>query len=375
MAIFNMNQSRMKGIIIVDILAIRKEIQSQRRKVDFDNYDITIDELIRRVERGRIEIAPSYQRQFRWNVERQSALIESLLLGIPVPSLFMATNSNDDDGLQWEIVDGLQRTLSLVSFAGTDSQRAAARLVEEPFRLKDLQKLKQLNGLCFQELPLDIRDLLLDRPVRITVLNDKSDKQVRFDLFERLNTGGISLTDQEVRECVFRGPFIDMLQRLSEEASFRKVVRVPSRKEKDGTLQECVLRFFAFYYEYNSFNHSVKDFLNAYTIKMSNKMVDDSFLILEMERLFRKTFDFLAVSFPEGLTRSRSTTPINYFEGVSVGAALALDVNPRLRPVENHEWLNDDQFVQSIVGATNSLPKVRNRIELARDGFLNYAEA
>ena len=78
-----------------DPMQQRQQLAEQRRKVDFDTYDVTVDELIRRVERGRIDIAPIYQRQFRWDFTRQSRLVESILLGIPVPPLFMATNLVD----------------------------------------------------------------------------------------------------------------------------------------------------------------------------------------------------------------------------------------------------------------------------------------
>ncbi|WP_426773552.1 DUF262 domain-containing protein, partial [Pseudomonas aeruginosa] len=88
--------------------AQRLQLQEQRRKVDFDSYDINVDELVRRVAKKRIEIAPAYQRQFRWDGVRQSRLVESLLLGIPVPPLFMATNVDDLKGTTWEVVDGLQ---------------------------------------------------------------------------------------------------------------------------------------------------------------------------------------------------------------------------------------------------------------------------
>lgn len=351
----------------MDSTTIREELQHQRRKVDFDNYDLTVDELIRRVFQKRIEISPSYQRQFRWDSERQSSLIESLLLGIPVPNLFMATNSSEDMGVQWEIVDGLQRTLSLVSFAGTEEQRQSVNILDKPLRIQGLQKLESINGLTFEELPIDVQQLLLDRPVKITVLNDKSDKQVRFDLFERLNTGGITLTAQEVRECIFRGTFIDMLQDLSQYPSFKQVVKLPKAREKDGTPQEYVLRFFAFHDRYLSFDHSVKDFLNEYTDWASSNTKQTS----QWESLFKTTFDFLAKCFPNGITRSRSTTPVNYYEGVTVGASLALERNPSLQPSTNQNWTKDQEFINAVIGATNSAPKVRRRIEWARDGFLN----
>ena len=110
--------------------AQRTQLLEQRRKVDFDSYDVTVDELVRRVGRKRIEIAPAYQRQFRWDNDRQSRLIESLLLGIPVPSLFMATNVDADSGTSWEVVDGLQSLGWSARDAGTACD-AVAHLVEE----------------------------------------------------------------------------------------------------------------------------------------------------------------------------------------------------------------------------------------------------
>jgi len=194
-----------------DPMLQRQQIAEQRLKVDFDTYDVTVDELVRRVGKNRIEIAPVYQRQFRWDHVRQSRLIESLMLGIPVPPLFMATNLSPDKQSQWEVVDGLQRLLTLVNFIGKGNARNAAGLGTDSLRLSELDKLTELEGSTFDELPEDIRTSFEDRPVKVIVLNDKSDLQVRFDLFERLNTGGIALSDQEVRGCVFRGEFIDLL--------------------------------------------------------------------------------------------------------------------------------------------------------------------
>jgi hypothetical protein len=137
-------------------------------------------------------------------------LIESLLLGIPVPPLFMATNIEEDEGTTWEVVDGLQRLLSLTNFLGDEETRKIARLQGLPLRLTGLEILHALEGLTAEDLPADLRTGLEDRPIKVIVLNDKSDLQVRFDLFERLNTGGVRLTDHEVRESVFMGEFVDL---------------------------------------------------------------------------------------------------------------------------------------------------------------------
>lgn len=343
----------------------RQQLSEQRRKVDFDTYDVTVDELIRRVERFRIEVAPVYQRQFRWDEARQSKLIESLLLGIPVPPLFMATNVNFDEQVQWEVVDGLQRLLTLVNFAGGDDARRATNLKQPILVLRELDKLTSINGSKFADLPQDIRSSLEDRPVKVIVLNDKSDLQVRFDLFERLNTGGVKLTDQEVRECVYRGEFMDCIVELSLDENFMKIVHLPAQRWKDGTPQDYTLRFFAFLEKYMEFKHSVKEFLNEFA-GLASDIPDKDRRSFE----FRNTFRFLSLAFPHGIKTRKGMTPVNLFEAVAVGAALALRLDPHLVVPDNTDWLQSDTLRKLTTGPTNSTPRVRGRIEYCRDAFL-----
>lgn len=347
----------------------REQLRAQRRKVDFDTYDITVDELIRRVSEGRIEIAPSYQRQFRWDVPRQSRLIESVLLGIPVPPLFMATNVEEGSASKWEVVDGLQRLMSLVHFAGTDESRTQVDQEHGGLRLAGLELLDSFNGLRASQLPPDILDGLRDRPMKAIVLNDKSDLQVRYDLFERLNTGGVRLTDQEIREAVFPGPFMNLLNELSASTEFRSVVLLPQTREKDGTRQDYVLRFFAFLDRYQSFEHSVHDFLLEYCRDASlDPRVD------EKRRIFNETFRFLAQIFPDGVRRrSQRLTPVNLYEAISVGAALAIARKPDLEvPDRAPDWVTSDDLRSMTTGATNDRRRVSGRIEYCRNRFLEY---
>lgn len=343
----------------------RQELTEQRRKVDFDSYDVSVDELLRRVSKQRIDIAPVYQRQFRWDRARQSRLIESVMLGIPIPPLFMATNRTPDEQDKWEVVDGLQRLLTLVNFAGNADNRASAHLADEPLRLTELEKLTTFENAAFLDLPQDIRTALEDRPLKVIVLNDKSDLQVRFDLFERLNTGGVSLTPQEIRECVFRGAFIDLLGELSEGSDFKKVVVLPESKWKDGTPQDFALRFYAFLENYQAFEHSVTDFLNSFALVASKEPNIDA-----RRTVFETTFRFLAACFPEGLRSRKGATPVNLFEAVSVGAALAQQSNPALQPTPNPTWLGSPELRRLVTGATNSRSRVAGRIEYCRDRFL-----
>ena len=338
---------------------ILTELSELKRKVDFNTYDISVKELISMVSESIIDIAPEYQRQFRWKEDRQSQLIESIFLGIPVPSLFMATNT---DGT-WELIDGVQRLSSIIHFAGTDESRTKIQL-NTKLKLTGLTKLKTINQKLFLDLPRQVQLEFQLKPLKITTLSDKSDMDVRFDLFERLNTGGIVLTNQEIRSCVYRGKFNDFIKELSNDPNFRHSVRLTSSQETDGTRDEFVLRFFAFLNNYLNFDHSVVDFLSGY-MSEANKRFD----YRNGERIFRDTFQRLRDALPDGITRNRSTSPANLYEGVAVGAALALIESGNL--VTDHlEWIASPELKAVTTGATNSRARVTRRIEFCRDKFL-----
>ena len=338
------------------------QIDQQRRKVDFDTYDIIVQQLVAMVESGAIDVAPAYQRQFRWDKLKRSHLVESVFLGVPVPSLFMAANR---DGT-WELVDGVQRLSTLIQFAGTDGAREKLRITE-PLILEGLEKLSNFNGLGFDDIPDSLRLHFKNRPIKVITLSDKSDLVVRFDLFERLNTGGVALTNQEIRACIYRGPFSDFLERMAKYQAFTAAVRLTEKQEHDGTREECVLRFFAFLHHYTEFEHSVVDFLNTYMQEASH-----SFDYTKGERIFTKTLDQLAKGLPNGIVRTptRRTTPINLFEGVAVGAALAIERKPRLVFKQLAKWLNSSELRRYTTGATNNRAMVVGRIEFCRDKFL-----
>ena len=201
---------------------LRGQMHEERLKVDVDYSDITVRELHRMLEEGELNAAPAYQRKFRWREEAESRLIESLLLGLPVPSIFVATNED----FTWEVVDGLQRLSTLVHFIGTSKRLLAQVGKENPLTLKDLDKITDLNGASFESLNDDLKLYFMRRTLRVTALSDKSDLQVRFDLFERLNGGAVSLTPQEVRACIYRGKFNELLGELARCRAHRGCVRV-----------------------------------------------------------------------------------------------------------------------------------------------------
>jgi len=320
------------------------------------------------LEQDQISIAPAYQRQFRWDNARCSQLIESLILGIPIPNVFMATNDDNT----WEVVDGLQRLCAIVKFAGKQKLRAKLHLDGELI-LEELQKIDKFNGATFNTLPSHIQQHLRTRPLKVVTLNDKSDRVVRFDLFERLNTGGIILTQQEIRSCVYGGKFADKLEELSNTGDFQTVVKLSERHRADGTAEECVLRFFAFLDRYNRFEHSVKEFLNGY---MKDAVAYSDAVLIAREREFKSVFQELAAAFPNGIMRPgrKGNTPINLYEGVVVGAALAMREQGRLDTENPDAWMASEKLRTYTTGATNSPTQVRGRIHFCRDRFLGIPD-
>lgn len=343
-------------------IVLEQQLKEQRRTVDFDTFDIHMQQLIAMVKNKQIKVSPTYQRKFRWSNKQCSQLIESFMLGIPVPSLFMATNGDNT----WEVVDGIQRLSTIVKFAGDNEMRAMYGL-NGPLVLSDLQKLKGFVGMFFDQLPLAVQQHFWTRPAKVITLNDKSDKVVRYDLFERLNTGGVALSPQEIRDCIFQGDFADKLENWSKDVNFRTAVKLTPLQQRDATAEECVLRFFAFRHRYKEFDHNVTEFLNKY-METASKQFD----YVVGEAAFTKTFRELARVFPQGIRRpsGKNTTPLNLYEGIAVGASLALDSVQRLNTTGLSKWMASKELRGYTTGATNDRSAVLGRIEFCRDRFL-----
>lgn len=341
-----------------------EELNKLKRSVDFNTYDFSVKELVSLVQEHVVSIAPDYQRKFRWDEERQSALIESILLGIPIPSIFMATNSD----ATWEVIDGVQRISTLLNFVlDKDDQFRKELGMSDPLVLSELSKLKSFKGMSYLDFPQTLRYEFLLKPLKIITLSDKSDKLVRFDLFERLNTGGVKLSDQEIRSCVYKGQFNDFLKEKALNPDFCKVIKLTESQLNDGSKEELVLRFFAYLLHRNKFVHSVKDFLNEY-MSEAQKYFD----YRKYSRLFDDVFAQLN-RLDAGIVKSRTrkVTSFILFEAVAVGAAEAiLSGCDNLYLDDFYDWVKDSDFNKLITGATNTPKKVNDRISYSRSRFV-----
>ena len=336
------------------------QFDSQRKKVDVDNFDVTVRELVRMVEEGEIDRAPEYQRKFRWDEARESRLVESVLLGLPVPTIFMATNK---DGT-WELVDGLQRISSLVHFAGSESSLQKSIGKSSSLRLSGLEKLSSFNGKTLNELPEPIQLHLMKRALRVTSLSDKSDADVRFDTFERLNTGGIALSSQEIRACVYQGALSDFLSEAAQDKGILSLIKLQKGHQDDGTMEEFVLKLFAYSNNRDEFDGQVTVFLNSFA-RDNQGMPSVSLMRAEFGSLMRK---FLKIHKGAILKENYSVTPLNLAEGVLI-AALELS-RQRKKLIPKAGWLKDAQLLKFSTGGTNTKKSLFGRIDRARELLL-----
>jgi hypothetical protein len=342
-----------------------EQLYNERKKVDVATHDFSVRELVRMMDEEELNVAPAYQRQFRWDEQAESAFIESVFLGLPIPPIFVATNV----GFQWEVVDGLQRLSTLAHFLAEDADEAKAVNRKTPLVLTDLEKLSELNGVTYADLPKNLKVYFGRQPLQVISLTDKSNLEVRFDVFERLNRGGIRLTAQEVRACVYRGEFNKFIEELAENEMFSDLLKLKKVNTEDGTQVEQVLKFFAYKNRQGEFDGKVEKFLNRTMIE-AQKGFD-----YEAERtLFEKSVKFLHEACEGGpyLRAGTTTTPLVQFEACLV--AIAKIYQEGKQPtISDPDWIEDSELRVSSGGGSNSRRMLDRRLTRARELFSGAA--
>ncbi|MFK5971325.1 MAG: DUF262 domain-containing protein [Candidatus Marithrix sp.] len=231
-----------------------------RNSLSSDKLDMSFGELISMYTNNELVIAPDFQRLFRWNLHQRTRFIESLLLGIPIPSIFVA---EDNDGC-WEIVDGLQRISTVLSFFGllkNDKDYKNRWILEEG----DI--VKELKGLNISKLPLKFKINIKRSSCRMEVIKWNSNYDMRFELFNRLNTGGTNLTDQEIRNCIFRGisvEFTNTIKKLAASKEFIDLIQPTPKQKEELYLDELVLRFFSLFDNHDNIFKNLSEHMTDY---------------------------------------------------------------------------------------------------------------
>lgn len=342
------------------------QITEEKKTVDFDTREFTIEFLVQKytnkIETDENDIfVPEYQREFVWDNERQSKLIESITLGLPIPIIFLAEDANG----RLEIVDGSQRIRTLSAF------------INNKLTIEGLERLSEMNGIKFEDLPSSRKRKINNTPIRMIVLSEAATEDVRNDLFERINCGSDLLRNMEKRKGIYHGPFNDFIYKvcaknplLARLTPLAKTVR--NRQENE----ELVLRFFSFMDQYPNFSQhhrGVGSALDEY-LDSTNKSFDD---VQKEEKLacFESMLNYVEKSFKHGFARGKDKyVSRTLFEAISVGVALALRSKPDLavQKIDMAEWMRDSNFYHLVAGErqTHNSRKIVARIEYVRDKLL-----
>jgi len=351
--------------------------KAKERTVRTQNIEYDLETLVKKIKGGIIKLDPDYQRRHRWDDTKSSRLIESLVLNIPIPLIYLSQDVDVDveqDLARYSVIDGQQRL------------RAIVRYFSNEFELEGLEVLDKLNKTFYEDLPPFLRRRLEERTIRCLRIDSTIDPQVKYDIFERLNSGAVKLEAQELRNAAARGPFNDLLKDLAQNSDYRVMLQIDPKNPKDSKKVqkmldvEYVLRFFALRKgKYKEFKKGFGEYLTA-ELESGNKLGDDelenrssAFKIL-VSRI-RKTFgdEAFAKYQPDGdqlVLNSRFNASV--YDALMVGIESECDLTHELPFDLVGKWKSlffNKDFLDAITVSVSDSSKVTSRIDKARAAF------
>lgn len=351
------------------------EVPFDPTKIDIIVKTMTIGSLETRLENKELDLTPDFQRQANvWNAKRKARLIESIFLRIPLPSFYF---SEDGEGT-YAVVDGLQRLCAIFHFMKPDALAAATGVKLAPLELHDLQYLKELNGKSFDQLDRKFKRRISELEITANIIRANTPPAVKFNVFARLNQGGMPLNAQEIRNAIFPGVWRKRIKSMAECETFREATDRKVRTERQQDV-ELVLRFVALWQLGGSYerppNQTLDEFLNAVVEEQLSQWSDSRWQ--EADRAFVHAIDAARSIFGRHAFRKSTggerRRPINrgLFEAqLIVCGALGVGKLELIRAKRNEvedkfsEALRgDDDFVQSLLYATGSASASSTRIK------------
>jgi len=358
------------------------QIEEKRRAIHTDAYPMSIGEVINLYVDGDLDIHPEFQRIYRWNQGQKSRLIESILLGIPLPSFFVAQR---EDGV-WDVVDGLQRLSTIFSFLGIYKNENGN--IEAPLKLSGTEYLPELDGKYWSEdfneshLSKELQRSFKREKIDLKIIKKESDEHTKYELFQRLNTFGSSLSDQEVRNCLLimiNKPMYTWLTELAINEHFTSVFPLTAKQVDEQYHVELVLRFLALKdvdIKKVKGGMDIGDFL---TKRLKELAADTSFdMNLEGARLI-KTFKILDISLGESAfkkyqnSRYLGAFSLSIFEVIGLGVGFNIDDYDEDNPAHlakicevSQQLLQNPDFVRNSGSGARASTRLPNNIPLGR---------
>lgn len=369
---------------------LKNEIDSARLKVHTDSYPMSIGELVNLYDDNELAIHPEFQRVYRWSDEQKSRLIESIFLGIPLPSIFVAQR---EDGV-WDVVDGLQRLSTIFSFMGKlkdeDNALLPALKLQATKYLSNLKDKKWDNPEEPEnEIHSDIKRLFKREKIDVKIIKRESKDDTKFELFQRLNTGGSKLSDQEVRNCMLlminRDAFA-FIKELAKNKDFIATTPISDKKADEAYWDELIVRYFIqrdHDLELRNKHVDVAPYIDAELLRLFDPSLEaNSLFQYEKEKeIFIKTFFALNQALEDNAFKKFNSIKDRHEGAVSVPVfeALALAVSKRVEedntPTSEEiikaskKLSNLKQFKDALVSGTRPINRMSDMSEIAKGLF------
>jgi uncharacterized protein with ParB-like and HNH nuclease domain len=369
----------------VDLLnRLQEEIDQMAKSIKTDNYPMSIGELSNVYSDGDLVINPEYQRLFRWDISQQSSLIESILLNIPIPPIYVYQT---DEG-KWDLIDGQQRLSTIFKFMNILKNPEGETLPSEPLvKTKFLPSLAGkhwMNEDAESSLTEAQRRFIKRSKIDIVIIDKASDKYAQYEMFQRLNTGGAPLSPQEVRNCILimnDNESYSFFKKLSVNDNFLKAIPLSERDQEQQGYMEQIVRYFVLKYSNLEVEDSANynNFLTEEIIKIiDNKLIDNE----EDLKVFERVFNLLYSLFDESAFKKYDYSKEKFLGPVLVGAYEViipglvnnLDFYER---TENHNKLveliksiyNQEQYLESIKRGVRPVTRLKRLAQFSRELF------
>lgn len=333
------------------------EIIPYRYSITSYGADYAVDMLIDRLSKDIIFI-PSFQRSYVWTLSDASRFIESLLLGLPVPGIFLSKEAETGKLL---VIDGHQRLKSLKFFYDGIFKGREFRLdgVQDRFKGKTYKTLENEDRLRLDDSIIHATIVKQDEP--------SDDESSIYHIFERLNTGGRQLLAQEIRACIYQGPFNNLLNELSRQKNWQEIYGPPSDRLKD---QELILRFFALYFNLEQYKRPIKLFLNDFMGKNRKLNLYDKDAL---SSVLNPTVDLISKTLGRKAFRPERAVNAAVFDSIMIGITRRLSEG-QVNQIDEfqkkyNELLQDEKYINSWKTATSDETNVKDRIRISTEYF------
>lgn len=311
-------------------MSLQDEISERSSKIFRDAYQMSIGELINIYKDGEMDIHPEFQRVFRWSESQKTKLIESIMLNIPIPSIFVSQN---DEGI-WDIIDGVQRLSTIFQFVGIFKDDDDNEI--SPLVLKKTDYLPSFEGMMWDNKVDEGKSFTKEQQlafkrarIDVIIVKKESDPNTKYELFQRINTGGSKLSDQEVRNCLMimtNRNFYMFLESLAKNEDFNQCISITDRKEDEQFKLELILRLLiSLKIDFTNISayDDLKDLLDKETLKLIEDVTESEYNIIRDR--FSRTFKLLNSLLGEDSfkkysdNRHKGAFLVGAFQGIAVG--------------------------------------------------------